>query len=161
MAATNSTEHYRYESTEFDYEGCVVCDANGDTLGWPCPEVIVREYAEQHERLNAEIKRLADLRRKVASEADRRTVAVKEPDPLVELDRLTTDELRAVEFAIEFTERFFWRKDAPPPEGWAVAFFRERGPARPERAYTYPPGSRTATDVDAWLWLPPVPEDVI
>lgn len=45
MAATNSTEHYRYESTEFDYEGCVVCDSQGDTLGWPCPTV-AREQAE-------------------------------------------------------------------------------------------------------------------
>jgi hypothetical protein len=37
MLLTN--EHRRYDSEEFDYSGCVTCDANGDTLGWPCPTV--------------------------------------------------------------------------------------------------------------------------
>lgn len=36
-------EHRRYDSDEFDYSGCVVCDANGDTLGWPCPTVRARQ----------------------------------------------------------------------------------------------------------------------
>jgi hypothetical protein len=35
-------EHVRYDSEEFDYSGCVVCDANGDTRGWPCPTVRAR-----------------------------------------------------------------------------------------------------------------------
>lgn len=30
-------EHVRYDSEEFNYSGCVVCDTNGDTFGWPCP----------------------------------------------------------------------------------------------------------------------------
>lgn len=34
------SEHRRYDSDEFDYSGCVVCDANGDTLGWPCPTAL-------------------------------------------------------------------------------------------------------------------------
>lgn len=54
-----------------------------------------------------------------------------------------------------------WQAEPPAPEGWAAVYFKERGPARPERVYTYPPGNRSAIDADAWLLLPPVPEDVI
>ncbi len=32
-----TAEHRRYDSDEFNYSGCVTCDTNGDTLGWPCP----------------------------------------------------------------------------------------------------------------------------
>jgi hypothetical protein len=55
-------------------------------------------------------------------------------------------------------ERGVWQADPPPPEGWAVVYFKDRGPTRPERYYTYPPGNRSAIDADAWLWLPPVAE---
>lgn len=36
------TTHRPYQSDEYDYEGCVVCDANGDTGGWPCDAVAAR-----------------------------------------------------------------------------------------------------------------------
>ena len=34
-----TVKHERYDSEEFAYSGCVVCDTSGNTLGWPCPTV--------------------------------------------------------------------------------------------------------------------------
>lgn len=41
-ADDNDTGHRRYDSDEFDYSGCEKCDANGDTVGWPCPTISER-----------------------------------------------------------------------------------------------------------------------
>lgn len=40
---SDEDDHRRYDSDEFDYSGCVVCDSDGDTLGWPCPTMQARQ----------------------------------------------------------------------------------------------------------------------